>query len=712
MKAKETSFLNFLKNSTQFVIPIYQRTYSWEIKQCEQLWEDILRAGSDNKIIVHFVGSIVYVQDGVSLVSHQAPLLVIDGQQRLTTLTLILEALSRNLDDEEPFEGFSKQKIKQYYLTNNLESQERYFKLLLSDTDRETLKNLIKESELPVNFSNRIHDNFEFFYQKINENKDKLQAICNGIAKLYIVDIALDRESDNPQLIFESMNSTGKALSQADLIRNYILMGLDPELQTKLYENYWRPMELDFGQEAYGTQFDNFMRHYLTVKTGSVPRVSEVYEEFRNYAISELFRDNGIVELVEDIRKYSKYFCSMALLAEKNKNFKSIFQDLLQDLNNTVAFPFLLELYDDYSNNLLLENEFIEILKLIESYIFRRSVCEIPTNSLNKTFAEFAKHVVKTDYVDSVKAHFISLPSYRRFPKDEEFRRSFKSKDLYNYYSRSYWLKKLENHDKKEKISIQEYSIEHILPQNEKLTKEWQIELGDNWKEIQTKYLHTLGNLTLTAYNSEYSDKSFSEKKNMKGGFKVSPLLLNRSVALEDKWNEESINRRAEHLSKVAVKVWKNVDIDEQILIKFRKETKTISEYSISDYQHLNNHETMELFEIFKEQVLKLDPCVTMEFLKRYIAFKAETNFVDLIPNAKGFRLTLNMQFNEIDDPKQKAQDISEKGRWGNGDISVKVNSKDELPYVIGLVRQSLEKQLGTRNLVVVGSSPTRLTVT
>lgn len=700
MKAKETSFLNFLKNSTQFVIPIYQRTYSWEIKQCEQLWDDILRAGSDEKIIVHFVGSIVYVQDGVSLVSHQAPLLVIDGQQRLTTLTLILEALSRNLQDEEPVDGFSKQKLKHYYLSNNLETEDRYFKLLLSDTDKTTLNNLIKEVELPLNHSIKIKENFEFFMEKIIENKNKLKEICNGLAKLYIVDIALDRESDNPQLIFESMNSTGKALSQADLIRNYILMGLEPKLQTSLYENYWRPMEIDFGQEAYGTQFDYFMRHYLTVKTGSVPRVSEVYEEFKNFAVSEFFKKDGIQDLVKDIRKYSKYYCSMALLAETNKNFKNIFQDLLQDLNNTVAFPFLLELYDDYASNTLAEKDFIEILKLIESYIFRRSICEIPTNSLNKTFAEFSKHVDKSDYVNSVKAYFISLPSYRRFPKNDEFKRSFKSKDLYNFYSRSYWLKKLENFERKEQISTEEYTIEHVMPQNENLSKDWQKELGDNWKDIQTKYLHTLGNLTLTGYNSEYSDKPFKNKKTMKGGFAESPLMLNRSIAKEDVWNEESINRRADYLSDIAVKVWTNIEVDEKTLLKYKKDFREISEYSIDDYPYLSNKENMDLFENFKDQVLKLDPCVNMECLKRYIAFKAETNFVDLIPKARGFRLTLNMPFNELDDPRQKAQDITEKGRWGNGDISVKVNSMDEIPYVIGLVRQSLEKQLGSRTLI------------
>ena len=253
MKAKETMVLEFLQNSSQFIIPIYQRTYSWEIEQCRQLWDDILRAGKSDSASVHFVGSIVYVADGLSTVSLQAPLLVIDGQQRLTTITLLLEALQRALGEDEPVEGFSAEKIKSRYLTRHLEKGDKFFKLLLSQTDDQTLRAIIQERELPTELSMRVSENFEFFADEIGNLKGDLLHLCRGIAKLAIVDIALNRGEDNPQLIFESMNSTGKALSQADLIRNFILMGLQPELQTRLYESYWRPMELEFGQAAYAS---------------------------------------------------------------------------------------------------------------------------------------------------------------------------------------------------------------------------------------------------------------------------------------------------------------------------------------------------------------------------------------------------------------------------------------------------------------------------
>jgi len=281
MKATEASLLQFLKKSPQFVIPIYQRTYSWRRDECQQLWSDIMRAGREENVSAHFVGSVVYVEKGLYQVSSQSPLLVIDGQQRLTTVTLLLEALCRHLGDSEPMEGFSAKKLRNYYLLNPLEDGEKSYKLLLTQTDKDTLTALVRQRGLPIEHSLRIEQNFDFFDMQVKALKDDLVPLCRGLSKLVIVDVSLNREQDNPQLIFESMNSTGRELSQADLIRNYVLMGLEPKLQTELYEQHWRPMELGFGQEGYGAYFDAFMRHYLTVKTGDIPNVRAVYEAFR-----------------------------------------------------------------------------------------------------------------------------------------------------------------------------------------------------------------------------------------------------------------------------------------------------------------------------------------------------------------------------------------------------------------------------------------------
>ena len=241
MKATEANLLAFLKKSTQFVIPVYQRTYSWTEKDCRQLWDDILRAGTNESITIHFIGSIVYIEDGLSQVSHQATLLVIDGQQRLTTVSLLLAALSEALGENEPIDGFSVRKIRNYYLVNPEEDGERHYKLLLSQTDKESLMLIVGNAAEPSEPSMRIMENFENFKKWIADVDGDLVEVCNGIAKLAVVDIALNRCQDNPQLIFESMNSTGRELSQADLIRNLVLMGLKPKFQKRLYRQYWHP---------------------------------------------------------------------------------------------------------------------------------------------------------------------------------------------------------------------------------------------------------------------------------------------------------------------------------------------------------------------------------------------------------------------------------------------------------------------------------------
>lgn len=702
MKATEAKLLDFLKKSPQFVIPIYQRTYSWTEKECRQLWDDVVRCGSSDKIAVHFVGSIVYVENGLSQVTHQAPLLVIDGQQRLTTVSLLLAALARAVGDSEPFDGFSQRKITNYYLVNPEETGERHFKLLLSQTDKDSLTALVSDGQPPQHPSIRINANFESFTRWIAEGKADLTTLCRGLAKLIVVDIALTRDQDNPQLIFESMNSTGKELSQADLIRNFILMGLEPVLQTKLYEQFWRPMELDFGQEAYNTHFDAFMRHYLTVMTGEIPNINAVYDAFKGHARTSRadFSDDmsHIESLVREIRDYARHFCAMALGSEPDAELKNAFHDL-RELRVEVAYPFLLELYHDYKTDMLSKADLLASVRLVEAYVFRRAICAIPTNSMNKTFATFTKVLKKDRYLESIQAHFLGLPSYRRFPSDVELRRDFQVRDLYNFRSRSYWLRRLENHGRKERVAVDEYTIEHILPQNENLSPKWRESLGEEWQRIQQTWLHTLGNLTLTAYNSDYSDRSFIEKRDMPSapekGLKQSPLKLNQGLAALEVWNEETIKARAGKLAETAVAVWSAPKLPQDILDAYRMKPNAVTAYTIDHHPNLLTPNMRPVFEAFRKAVLALDPCVSEEFLKLYVAFKAETNFVDVVPQAKRLRLSLNMRYDEVNDPKGLCKDVTNIGRWGNGDVEVALSSLDELPYVIGLARQSLDLQLG-----------------
>jgi uncharacterized protein with ParB-like and HNH nuclease domain/predicted transport protein len=694
MKATEAKLLDFVKKSPQFVIPIYQRTYSWTEKECLQLWEDIVRTGGNDAISVHFVGSIVYIETGLSQVTHQAPLLVIDGQQRLTTVTLLIAALAKVLGETEPVDGFSPRKLRNYYLLNPEETGERHYKLLLSQTDKASLTAIVGDTEAPKEQSLRVTQNFSLFEELIAGCKGNLGAVCKGLAKLVVVDIALNRDQDNPQLIFESMNSTGRELSQADLIRNFILMGLQPALQTRLYEQFWRPMEVDFGQEAYGTHFDGFMRHYLTVKTGEIPNVREVYEAFKAHARSPEAAQAGVEALVKDIRDFARCFCAMALGAETDTDLKLAFHDL-RELKVDVAYPFLLELYHDYASGLLSGSDFVSAVRLVEAYVFRRAICAIPTNSMNKTFATFTKALKKDRYLESIEAHFLGLPSYRRFPTDEEFRRDLHTRDLYNFRSRSYWLRRLENHGRKERVSVDEYTIEHILPQNENLSSAWKAALGPEWGRVQQTWLHTLGNLTLTGYNSEYSDRAFSEKRDMGGGFKESPLRLNAGLGQIEHWNEDAIKARAGRLANRALDVWVGPKLAPEVLAAYRPKSDSAVGYTITDHPYLLAGTLREVFETFRKEVLALDPCVTEEFLKLYVAYKAETNFVDIVPQAKRLRLSLNLPFPEINDPKGLCRDVTGIGRWGNGDVEVSLASLNELPYVMGLVRQSFERQMG-----------------
>ena len=703
MKATEAKLLDFLKKSPQFVIPIYQRTYSWTERECRQLWDDIVRCGASDRIVVHFVGSIVYVESGLSQVTHQAPLLVIDGQQRLTSVTLLLAALAKAVGDAEPFDGFSQRKIRNYYLLNPEETGERHFKLQLSQTDKASLNAIVEGTEQPAQPSQRVTENFAFFESWIRTECVELAVLCRGLAKLVVVDIALTRDQDNPQLIFESMNSTGKELSQADLIRNFILMGLEPDLQSRLYSQFWRPMEMDFGQEAYGTHFDGFMRHYLTVRTGEIPNVSEVYDAFKAHARetrTDFSDDRAHIEsLVREIRDYARHFCAMALGIESDPELKAAFQDL-RELKVDVAYPLLLELYHDYKTERLSKADLLSSVRLIEAYVFRRAVCAIPTNSMNKTFATFAKGLKKDRYLESVQAQFLLLPSYRRFPADDEFHRDLHTRDLYNFRSRSYWLRRLENFNRRERVAVDEYSIEHILPQNPDLSAAWIADLGEEWGRIQKTWLHTLGNLTLTAYNSDYSDRPFSEKRDMPSapekGLRMSPLKLNQGLGALDKWDEEQIRLRADRLADLAVEVWDSPELSTEVLQTYRPRTAPPTTYSIDDHPHLLNPTVGPLFEAFRREVMALDPCVSEEFMKLYIAYKAETNFVDVVPQAKRLRLALNMRFSQVNDPKGLCKDVTNIGRWGNGDVEIGLAKLEELPYVLGLVRQSLELQLGS----------------
>lgn len=697
MKAVDSHLLKLLRASNQFIVPIYQRLYSWHAGECEQLWSDIVRAGSNDKLGAHFTGSIVYVARDRSTNTSAEPDLLIDGQQRVTTVTLLLLALVARLEDlpedqREPWDGFSPRKIRNRYLVNDDEDGDLQFKLLLSQADRDALCALVQGTPLPSGSVSRVPRNYELFRDRLADPKLDLAVVCRGLDKLIVVDVKLERGVDNPQLVFEAMNSTGKKLSQADLIRNFVLMDLPTKEQAKLYHSYWRPMEVDFsgGTES---QFDEFVRHFLTIKTGEIPRLGDIYDAFKDYATVVAAAGEDTQALVAELRDYARRYCAMALGREGDALLRKAFTDLDQ-IKADVVYPFLLECYSDYDRQIIDRDELLEVVRLVTSYVFRRAVCRIPTNSLNTTFATFGAAVRKDRYVDSVKAHFLAMKSYRAFPTDTDFIDALRTSDLYNFRRRSYFFRLLENHGTKEQVTIENYTIEHILPQNENLHADWRDALGPDWEEVQRKYLHTLGNLTLTGYNSEYSDHPFAKKRDMEGGFKHSPLRLNQGLGQLEAWTPKEIERRALRLAFDAVAIWPRPVLSDDVAAEFA-ERRTESDFSIEDHPNLLVPARRELFERFTTETCALDPGVTRHFLKLYVAFKAETNFVDVVPQKARMRLSLNIPIEVLHDERGLAWDVSGRGHWGNGPTEVGLDESSDFTYVMGLVRQALEYQLG-----------------
>ena len=692
MKATETQLTKFLNGTKQFVIPIYQRTYRWEEDHCRQLWKDIIKVATDDKIAGHFIGSIVYIEKGLYQTTSPPQLLVIDGHQRLTTISLLLIAMSRRMK-EQNYEGeISSRKILNYYLLNSDEEGELKYKLILTRTDKSTLIDMIDGTSIKEPSSKRIIENYRFFEEQIKKSPIDIGILYKGIKKLLMVDISLDRNQDNPQRIFESMNSTGMDLTQTDLVRNYVLMGREIPEQAKFYNNYWYPMEQSFGQEDYAELFNRFMRDYLTLKTRDIPTFRGVYEAFKSYTMG--VSPDSFENLLADITKYANYYVWISREKEQDPDLLDMFHDI-NELRVEVAFPFLLEVYDDYKQGLLLRDDFKQILNTVESFVFRRAICGLPTNALNLIFANIGKEIDKKNYVESVQAILLLKDKYRRFPNNEEFKSQFMIKDLYHFPRRNYWLRKLENFQHKERINVEEYTIEHVMPQDEKLSLEWKTELGEKWKEIHNMYLHTLGNLTLTRYNSEYGKRPFREKRDMEKGFKDSRLRLNDDLATLEHWNEHEINNRAQRLAELAAMVWPYPQLPHEILQKYQKTEKStdLKIYTLANHPHIFEGGVNEnLFQELRKRILNLDASVTEEILKIYIAYKTSTTFVHVVPLKSRLSLTLYTKFGDIQDPKGLCKDGTGKWKGGNADIEFWLTSADQLDDVMALVKQSFEK--------------------
>lgn len=686
MDATKGNIYTILNGNKQFLIPVYQRYYSWETEQCSRLWKDIVDMQKKGKI-GHFVGSIVNIAEQAMPTGVQK-YMIIDGQQRLTTLSLLLIAL-RNYAEEHPEDGtINARRIDNMLLKNEYEEGDERYKLLLTETDRDLLISLVEKKPISDPSLSRILPNYEFFVGKIADMELQPKDIYEAIGKLQIVNITLDRNVDDAQAIFESLNSTGKELSESDLIRNYVLMGLEASEQQYVYEHMWRPMEQLFDYEKRNSLMDSFFRDYLTMKTTRIPKIDRVYEGFKVYHLNCEF--STIRELCDDLLTYATYYTNMISRRSDKVILKSLYSDI-DDLRMDVAFPFLLKVHNDCAEGVITEEDLIEIIKMCISYVFRRSICGIPTNSLNKTFATLRNEIKTDDYMNSIKAFFVLRDDYKEFPDNEKFKKEFVSRDIYNMRSRNFILSRLENFGNKAPIIIENYTIEHIMPQNSNPSDEWKTMLGINWKEVQKNYLHTIGNLTLTAYNSEMSDHPFMVKMDMEGGFKESALRLNSYLVKLTEWNEEHIKERARRLAEKAEQIWEYPKISEVELAPYRVEEKLSQKYTIDSYNM--NASTRLLFDMIDRRICNLSSDVNREFKKLYIAYKLDTNFVDIVIQKQRLRISLNMKFSEVHDPKGLCRDVTDIGKWGNGDVEVFLEHTAEIDDVMELIEQSYNKQ-------------------
>jgi uncharacterized protein with ParB-like and HNH nuclease domain/predicted transport protein len=704
MDAHDVRLTDMIDGTKQFIIPVFQRDYSWGTKHCQQLWQDIVRVGSDKNAKAHFVGSVVYVEAEETSASVTRWLLI-DGQQRLTTVTLLLAALRNRIKGDDDGEGEANSEelptaeaIEDSYLVNRHVRGDRRFKLHLRRADHETLSALVGGKDLPEIASQRVVENFEFFEEQLREAD--LAQVFGGIRKLVAVDVHLTRGQDDPQMIFESLNSTGLDLTQADLIRNFVLMRQDEELQTQLYEGYWRPIEAAFGPK-YRTEFDKFVRDFLTLKLRPSKQLKsdQIYRQFRIY-FQAASPAQPAHTILDEIKRFGTYYVGFSLGQEENKKLREALQRLRALVE--VASPLILQLYDFYSRARTLSLEgFLEAAELLESYVFRRAVCDMQTRSLYQIFASLAYRIRESDPLLSLKTALFRQTKKRRFPTDTEFREAFEARDVYDMRGRHYLLDRLEN-DSKERIDTSSLTIEHVLPQNEELRPEWREMLGPECRSIQEIWQHRLGNLTLTGYNSEYSDLPFEQKKTLidregrQVGFNFSPLRLNKFIREQSTWTQKEIEQRGRQLTVRAVSIWPalNVDAASVRAAELDELRENAAKYRIEDIEF--EPAIRDLFGELKTQILALGDDVIQLPGPNTVSYRVLDFFVEVIPRKKRLALVLNLEFDEADDPSQRAIDATERAfiihATETGGVLFRVAQAEDIGPAMHLVRQAYEK--------------------
>lgn len=561
MDGKAKKLVRFLDGSEKrFIIPVYQRNYSWKLENCKQLYDDLVKL-SKNGRNMHFFGSLVSVYNGTS-----EEFLIIDGQQRVTTISLLLLAIHNVLKDGKLIAEDDKliDKVYNKYLVDEYDTSERRIKLKAVNRDCEAFDKLFEDDPSEYIPNSDITINYKYFYDRILKEEITIDALYDAISKLIVIDIIVSKE-DEPQLIFESLNSTGVDLTEGDKIRNYVLMGQTQENQELFYKKYWNKIEVCTGNDNKNNNgVSMFVRDYLSVKRQSTPSMDKIYPIFKAYVLE---KNMGIEELLQEMLEYAKLYEILTKAKFDDEVVKaSIYR--LNYLETTVSRPFFLQVLELNKQGILDEENLRNVFLIIENYLFRRNICEVPTNALNKIFLTLNREIHRfdgtyDDYVEKMKYALTSKKESGRFPDDQEFSTALSEKQVYlmRGHYKNYLFERFENYGTEEvkdvyaRIENGKYTIEHIMPQT--ITPAWRKALGDNSNEIHAKWIHRLANLTLTAYNSSYSNNTFTEKRDADNGFKNSGIRMNQLIAQKDKWTLAELEERDVKMVSKALEIWR-----------------------------------------------------------------------------------------------------------------------------------------------------------